>query len=69
VHVPEEDVNAGKPVELRVAHSDGSPHAFFMVKDRQDTITYEGLTLERVTGAEGPRQAAPPIGSPGNGDA
>jgi hypothetical protein len=67
VHVPEEDVAAGKSVELRVAHSDGSPHAFFMVKDRNDTIAHESLTLERILGAQGPRRAAPPIGSPENG--
>jgi hypothetical protein len=69
LHVPEADVQAGQPVELRVAHGDGSPYAFFMMKDRQDTIAHESLTLERAVGAEGPRPSAPPIGAPADADA
>jgi hypothetical protein len=43
LQVPEEVVKPGDTVQLRVAHVDGSPHAFFMIKDRPDTAAFEGL--------------------------
>jgi 4-amino-4-deoxy-L-arabinose transferase-like glycosyltransferase len=69
LYVPEEEVSAGRPLELRVAHNDGSPHAFFMLMDRHDTIAHEGLTLERIGGAAPSRPLGPAAGPRGDGDA
>lgn len=44
--VPAEQITPGKPVELRVAHIDGSPFAFFQVKGRDDTVQTEHVTVE-----------------------
>ncbi|MEO8605183.1 MAG: glycosyltransferase family 39 protein [bacterium] len=43
--VPAEQITAGQPVELRVAHRDGTPFAFFQIKGRDDTAQFEQLTL------------------------
>jgi hypothetical protein len=48
LYVPEEQIVAGKPVELRVAHASGLRHSFFMIKGRDDTVAHEHLTLEKV---------------------
>ncbi|MDX2166965.1 MAG: glycosyltransferase family 39 protein [Deltaproteobacteria bacterium] len=69
--VPAEQTTAGRPVELRVAHRDGKPFAFFQLKGRQDTAEFEQLTLESAAAlvptpapaqAEGPE---PPAAAPG----
>jgi 4-amino-4-deoxy-L-arabinose transferase-like glycosyltransferase len=75
LQVPAEDTTPGRPVELRVAHVDGSPFAFFQIKGREDTAQFEGVTLETIlvpgadpTGsgsggeAPAPAAAAPPAG-------
>jgi hypothetical protein len=48
LYVPEEQILAGKPVELRVAHASGLRHSFFMIKGREDTAAYENLSLEQI---------------------
>ncbi len=50
--VPAEQITAGQPVELRVAHVGGAPFAFFQIKGRDDTVQFEKVTMEGlVTGA------------------
>jgi hypothetical protein len=44
--VPGEQITPGQPVELRVAHVDGSPFAFFQIKGRADTVPFEKITME-----------------------
>ena len=44
--VPAEQVTAGQPLQLRVAHRDGAPFSFFQIKGRQDTAAFEHLTLQ-----------------------
>ena len=58
--VPAADVAAGKPVELRVAHRDGSAFAFFQIKGRDDTAQFEHLTLESAAALAGQGEAPPP---------
>jgi hypothetical protein len=58
--VPADDVAAGQPVELRVAHRDGSPFAFFQIKGRDDTAQAEQLTLESAAALTAPAAAVPP---------
>ncbi|MBX3028076.1 glycosyltransferase family 39 protein [bacterium] len=60
--VPAADVAAGQPVELRVAHRDGAPFAFFQIKGRDDTAQTEQLTLESAAALAAP--AAPPAAAP-----
>lgn len=43
--VPAEAVTPGKPLELRVAHRNGAPFAYFQIKGRDDTAAFEQLTL------------------------
>jgi hypothetical protein len=65
--VPAEQITPGKPVELRVAHVDGSPFAFFQVKGRDDTVQTEHLTVEGLV----PRVDGDGVGSdtgPGTGN-
>ena len=62
--VPAEDVTAGQPVELRVAHRDGSAFAFFQIKGRDDTAQAETLTLESAASLVAPPAAAPPAAPP-----
>jgi hypothetical protein len=62
--VPADDVTAGQPVELRVAHRDGSPFAFFQIKGRDDTAQTEQLTLESAAALAAPVQAAPAPAAP-----
>jgi hypothetical protein len=54
LQVPAEDVTAGQPVELRVAHVDGSPFAFFQLKGRDDTVQFEGVTLQQPAPSPSP---------------
>ncbi len=49
LQVPAEEITAGQPAELRVAHVDGSPHAFFMIKGRRDTAAHESVSLQSVS--------------------
>ncbi|HSP97696.1 MAG TPA: glycosyltransferase family 39 protein [Candidatus Dormibacteraeota bacterium] len=66
--VPAEDITAGQPVELRVAHRDGSPFAFFQIKGRDDTAQAEQLTLDGAAALAGQGAAvAPPapVAAPG----
>jgi hypothetical protein len=58
LQVPAEDITPGQPVELRIAHVDGSPFAFFPIKGREDTAQFEGLTLEPPSPSPSP-EAAP----------
>jgi 4-amino-4-deoxy-L-arabinose transferase-like glycosyltransferase len=62
--VPASDVTAGQPVELRVAHRDGSPFSYFQIKGRDDTAQFEQLTLDSAAALVGPL-AAPPAAAPG----
>ncbi len=57
--VPAKDIEAGRPVELRVAHVDGSPFAFFQVKGRNDTIATEHVTADGLVAAPAPAPAQP----------
>jgi 4-amino-4-deoxy-L-arabinose transferase-like glycosyltransferase len=50
--VPRQEVKSGKPVQLRVAHSDGSPNAAFILKGYQDTAAHESLTLASIAATE-----------------
>jgi len=43
VEVPAPEVTPGKPLEFRVAHSDGAPGARFVLQARRDTIEHESL--------------------------
>ena len=58
--VPASDVTAGQPVELRVAHRDGSPFSYFQIKGRDDTAQFEQLTLDSAAALAAPLPAAPP---------
>jgi hypothetical protein len=60
--VPAADITPGQPVELRVAHRDGSPFAFFQIKGRDDTAAFEQLTLDGAAALAAPPPAAPPPG-------
>jgi hypothetical protein len=62
LQVPAEDVTPGQPVELRVAHVDGSPFAFFQIKGRDDTAAAEGVTLDAILATGPPPPAAAPAG-------
>ena len=64
--VPASDITPGQPVELRVAHRDGSPFAYFQIKGRDDTAAFEQLTLESaaVLAAPPPPPPSPPAGAP-----
>jgi hypothetical protein len=70
LYVPEEQIAAGKPVELRVAHASGLRHSFFMIKGRDDTAAHENLSLENVatgfepTAGSKPAAAGSTIGAP-----
>lgn len=57
--VPARDVGAGQPVELRVAHRDGSPFSYFQIKGRDDTAQFERLTLESAAALAAPAPPAP----------
>ncbi|MFN8640558.1 MAG: glycosyltransferase family 39 protein [Candidatus Binatia bacterium] len=59
--LPAADVTAGKPVELRVAHRDGSGFAFFQIKGRDDTAQVEHLTLESAAALAAGDAAAPAV--------
>ncbi len=65
LHVPAEQITPGKPVELRVAHREGRPYSYFMIKGRPDTIAAESLTLAAVQREPDPRASgagpAPPV--------
>jgi 4-amino-4-deoxy-L-arabinose transferase-like glycosyltransferase len=62
--VPADDVTAGQPVELRVAHRDGSPFAFFQIKGRDDTAQVEQLTLGGAAALVAPGAATAPAAAP-----
>jgi hypothetical protein len=64
--VPGEQITAGQPVELRVAHREGAPFAFFQIKGRDDTAAFEQLTLESAAVLAVPGgESAPTAGAPG----
>lgn len=65
--VPAADVAAGRPVELRVAHRDGSAFAFFQIKGRDDTAAFEHLTLEAAAALAAPAAVAPAPPAPAPG--
>lgn len=62
--LPAADLRAGQPVELRVAHRDGAPFAFFQIKGRDDTAQVEQLTLESAAALAAPAPAATPAPTP-----
>lgn len=64
--VPAARVTAGAPVELRVAHREGAPFAFFQIKGRHDTAAFEQLTLESAAALvpDTAAEAAPPPPAP-----
>lgn len=51
LYVPRERVTADVPLRLRVSHVDGHHDASFMLKDRPDTVAFEGLTPDRAAAA------------------
>jgi hypothetical protein len=72
LQVPAEQITAGQPVELRVAHIGGSPFSFFQIKGRHDTAQFEHLTLDgrgvetqsQTTSGSGTGQATPLANGP-----
>jgi len=52
--VPEEAIEAGKSLEIRVVPSGDSPNAWFMVKNYPDTAAFEHVTPALVAELEGP---------------
>lgn len=59
VEVPAEDVEPGKPLELRITPLGGDSAGWFMVKAYRDTLAHEGLTPEQVANPDSGWQPAP----------
>jgi len=68
LYVPQGQVVAGKPVELRVAHASGLRHSFFMIKGRDDTAAHERLSLQTIASGFEAAAGQPAASVPANGD-
>jgi hypothetical protein len=58
--VPAAQTTPGQPVELRVAHTAGSPFSFFQVKGRDDTVQFEKVTMDGLSNPGAGSAGAPP---------